>query len=660
MAFWWQRRRRWWRRTGTRRGRRKRAYYRRPRRRFRRRSYRRAPRRRRRRRYTKVKRKKKFLKLLQWQPDSIRKCKVIGMDALVLGFNGTQHRNYTTVMNYWTYPRTAGGGGFSTTVYSLQYLYEQYELRKNIWTKSNINYDLVRYTGSKFIFYRHPWASFVVTWQLMYPMKLNFTDYMETQPMQLLLTKKHLVIPSLQHKPGGRKYIKKHFKPPKQMVNKWFFQHSFADKPLLLLRSAVCNLDQPFLGPSGENELITLTVLNIYTGYQLSNWGINSGQYNPNTWAPTKTTYKKKGATTTTEFELKNNHVGYENGWFSKQLMQADSVQFQNNAQLYEPIKQVRYNPKQDTGKNNSVWLASISANRFDKPSTDHILIAREQPLWLILFGFTDFIIQIKHTKETEKIYYLMIQTDFFEPKFVDQYIPRTYLILDNTFVNGQGPYGSQITEHMRLNWYPTIQHQQQSMAAIVQSGPYTYKNNPTQNNWELHYKYYFFLKWGGSQDNSEQVNDPSKHTEWVAPDNFSRSIQVSDPKTQIPETILHTWDYRRDFITKTALKRMYDHLEPDTLIPTDSECPSPQKRQKFSCQLPHLQEEKTKEINYLQELFKENIFQEPQEETEESLKQLIHQQQQQQQHIKQNLILLLTQMKQKQMELQLHTGLLE
>nr|UHK04228.1 MAG: ORF1 [Torque teno midi virus] len=661
MAFWWQRRRRWYYRNN-RKYKRRRTNRRRPRRRFWRRSYRRPTRRRRRRRRTKVKKKKQFLKLLQWQPDSIRKCKIIGIDILLLGYNGTQHRNYTTIMNYWTYPRTAGGGGFSTAVFSLQFLYEQYELRKNIWTFSNINYDLCRYTGSKFKFFRHPWASFIVTFQLMYPMKLAFPDYMATQPLQMLLTKKHLVIPSLKYKPKGKPYVKKYFKPPKQMVNKWFFQHSFSEKPLLLLKAAVCNLEQPFLGPMGENELVTLTVLNIYTAYQLGNWGkAFETYYMPSfTWTTPTTKYKKKGQQTQNTFTFQDKRIGYNGGWFSKDLLTAAGVQYNSTSQYFPPTHQIRYNPKQDDGIGNAVWLCSVTTDRYDKPSTDKFLIAREQPLWILLFGFTDFIIQLKHKTETEKIYYLLIETKYFRPQFVDQYLPNTYLVIDQTFINGQGPYGSTPTDSMITNWYPTIEHQQMSMSAIVTAGPFTYKPNTTQNNWELHYKYVFFFKWGGSQDTSKQVTDPSKHQDWVAPDNLQSAIQITDPKTQIPETILHTWDYRRDYITKTALKRMSEHFATDPLISTDTECLAPLKKPKFSTQLPHLQEEETKEVSCLQTLFETNTCQESQEEKEESLKQLINQQQQQQQQIKQNLLLLLTQLKAKQMELQLHSGLLE
>lgn len=564
-------------------------------------------------------------------------------------------------MNYWTYPRTAGGGGFSTTVFSLQFLYEQYELRKNIWTCSNIQYDLCRYTGSKFIFYRHPYASFVVTYQLMYPMTMSFPDYMSTQPLQMLLTKRHIIIPSLKLKPKGKTYVKRKFKPPKQMVNKWFFQHTFTEKPLLLLKAAVCNLEQPFLGAIGENELVTLKCLNIVNGYQFGDWGATKEEnYSPTTFTATQVQYKAKaGDTTRKTFELKTNKVGYSNGWFSKTLLTAYDVQF-NTSSFQVPYTTVRYNPKQDDGIGNAVWLCSTLTTRYDKPSVDKFLIAREQPLWILLFGFTDFIIQLKHKTETEKIYYLMIQTPYFRPENTDTYLKHYYLVIDDSFINGLGPYNSTPTEWMQTHWYPTIEHQQNSMANIVQAGPFTYKNNPTKNNWELHYKYYFFFKWGGAQEGSKQITDPSKHNQYDVPDNFKQTIQITDPKTQIPETILHTWDYRRDFITKTALKRMSEYLKIDPIVPTDSECHSPPKKKKYSHALPHLQEEETKEIQCLQALYEEPTCQESQTQEEGSLRLLIQQQQQQQLQLKHNLIQLLTELKTKQMEMQLHSGLLE
>lgn len=563
-------------------------------------------------------------------------------------------------MNNWTYPRTPGGGGFSTTIFSLSFLFEQYMLRKNIWTASNIGYDLCRYIKSRFYFYRHPWADFVVKYTLMYPMTLNFQDYMNTQPLQMLLAQHKFVVPSLKYKPHGKPYVKKTFKPPKQMTNKWFFQDSFSEKPLVLIQASVCNLKMPFLGPMGENELITLDCLNIQTAYIDGNWGQGSASspYNPlTTYSQTNTQYTK--GSQTKDFALLTSRINYTGGWFSKELLTADTIKTTNSNNFYPPTYKVRYNPKEDTGHNNSVWLCSIMTERYNKPTSDKILLAREQPLWILLYGFVDYIIQLKKGTETEKIYYLLIETDYFRPTQTGT-LSKTHLILDSSFINGRGPYDSQVTTYMTTHWYPTLEHQQKSISNIVCTGPFTNKPEPTKGNWELHYKYSFLFKWGGAQDTTKQVSDPTKKQEYPTPDTVQLPIQIADPKTQIPETILHTWDYRRDYITKTALKRMSEHLPTPSIISTDSECHSPPKRQKLSAQLPHLQEESTKEISYLQELFKENTCQDFQEEKEDPLRVLIHQQQQQQQQIKQNLLLLLTDIKQKQRQLQLHSGLLE
>ncbi len=54
-------------------------------------------------------------------------------------------------------------------------------------------------------------------------MTLAFTDYMECQPLRMLLQQKKIIIKSLKHKPNGKLYVTKKLRPPKQMVNKWFF-----------------------------------------------------------------------------------------------------------------------------------------------------------------------------------------------------------------------------------------------------------------------------------------------------------------------------------------------------------------------------------------------------------------------------------------------------
>nr|UHK03720.1 MAG: ORF1 [Torque teno midi virus] len=655
MPFWWRRRNRWY-KPRTYRYRRRRWPKRRPRRRLYRRRNRTTTRRRRRRRRTKVKKKKQYLKLLQWQPDSIRKCKIKSIDILLFGANGRQYRNYTTNLNEWTVEKTPGGGGFSTTVFSLQFLYEQHMLKKNIWTSSNVNFDLCRYTGCKFIFYKHPYIDFVLSYKRQYPLSLSFADIMNCHPYMILQSQHKIIIPSMKHNPKGKPYVKKKMKPPKQMTNKWFFQDMFSDKPLILLTAAVCDLSMPYLGPSGENTLISLTCLNIHNCYDLGNWG--APEYKPySTFTGTKVKYKPRKASAETEFQLGSTGVGYSDGWFSKQLLQAEYIAFTSDKKV-PPVYYARYNPAIDDGVGNSVYLCSVSTSDFNKPASDKVLIASNKPLWMLLFGFVDYVRHIKRPVETMSIYYLVIETKYIHATFTGT---RTYLHipLDLSFIEGKGPYNSLASDKWLTRWYPTLVHQQQSMNNIVKAGPFIPKPDPTKANWELHYNSTFFFKWGGAQDTTKAVTDPAKQSDWITPDNIQQTIQAVDPKTQVPQSLLHTWDFRRGSITETALKRMYQHLPTEQLTSTDGEDLPPKKKAKYTSQQPVLQEEETENQTCLHSLFEEDTCQEEKED-QQSLRHLIQQQQQQQQNIKHNLLHLLTKLKKAQLQLQLHSGLLE
>nr|UHK04072.1 MAG: ORF1 [Torque teno midi virus]UHK04076.1 MAG: ORF1 [Torque teno midi virus]UHK04078.1 MAG: ORF1 [Torque teno midi virus] len=649
--FFWRRRNRYY---NPRRRWRRKYRPRRTRKRFRRRSYRRPTRRRRKRRKTKVRKKKPFLKLLQWQPDSIRKCKIKTVDILLLGANGKQFRNYVTCMNEWVPSRTPGGGGFTTAVFSLAFLYEQYQLKKNIWTASNINYDLCRYTGCKFIFYRHPYLDFVIEYQRQYPMSLNLNDYFETHPYRMLLKKNIIIVPSLKYKPHGKPYVKKKILPPKQMVNKWFFQDMFSDKPLVLLKASVCDLKTPFLGISGENELVTLTCINIHDLYTMGNWG--DPNYKPySTYSQSNIPYNPQtGTQQTLTFTSATNYTG---GFFDTKLLKAKNIKF---AQTFYPATYtVRYNPKEDTGVGNTVYLASIHSSDFHVPSSDKVLVVKDQPLWLSLFGFTDYVKQLKKPAETYQVYYLIIQTKHM-PAHPSGTLVTTHVVIDSSFIQGLGPYSVPVLPRYSNKWYPTLEHQQQSINNIVKSGPFIPKPDPTKANWELHYKSTFFFKWGGAQDNTKPVSNPAEKTDYITPDTVFSGLQVADPKKQIPETVLHTWDFRRDLITKRAFKRMSEYLPPETIVSTDSEYHSPHKKAKQTLQTPLLQEEENTQIHCLQQLYAESTCPNFQEETETSLQQLIKQQHQEQQQIKLNLLQLLNKLKRAQLQMQLQSGLLE
>nr|UHK05201.1 MAG: ORF1 [Torque teno midi virus] len=661
MPFWWKRRQRWRTNYKYRYRNRRRNRYRKPRRNIFRRRHRRAPRRRRRRRRTKVRKKKKFIKLLQWQPENIRKCKIKGVEVILLGANGKQFRNYTTSMNEWTPPTTPTGGGFATSKYSLAYLYEQFTLGNNIWTTSNCDFDLCRYTGCKFRFFRHPYIDFIATYQLEYPLTVNNLVYQQVHPIKQLLQKKKIIIPSLKTQPFGKRYITKKIKPPKQMTNKWFFQHAFNETGLLLLKTAACDFQFSHLGEYSENELTSFKCLNTRSFYTHGSWGANStsNYYPVPTWGPPCDVQytTQKNETKTYKLNTYAETVSYDRGWFSSGLLNAKSIQ-KPSGDLH-PLLECRYNPKIDTGKQNAIYLLAVQTDKFTPPTHDKILIASGQPLWLLLFGWTDYIQKLRDKVNFLKTYYIVLQSPCLTASGSGPGELLPVIPVDESFINGRGPYNSTPYPSDTTNWFLCLMHQQKTINDIVKCGPFIPKPEGKRSNWELHANYTFFFKWGGSISTNKQVCNPADATEYPGPDPVGLTVQVSDPKSQIPESMLHIWDWRRHFITKKAFKRMSENLPAESTISTDADLSEPPQKRKKSKKEPSLQEKETPEVHYLQQLFEGDTYQEDKEVQKDPIQQLIQQQQLQQQHIKYNLLNLMTQMKHTQLQMQLQTGIL-
>nr|UHK05191.1 MAG: ORF1 [Torque teno midi virus] len=661
MPFWWPRRNKWWSR-GRYKYRRRRPYRRRTRKHFFRRRHRRTAKRRRRRRKAKVRRKKPFIKLLQWQPQSIRKCKIKGYETLLMGADGKQYRDYTSAMNEWIPPRVPGGGGLAISIYTLEYFYEQHLLHNNIWTTSNENYDLCRYTGCSLIFYRHPYIDFVCHYKREYPMTESAYTPMTTHPLLILQQRKKILIPSRITQPHGKNYIRKKIKVPRQQVNKWFFIRDYAKTPLLLLQTAACDLNFVRMGRQSENTLTNIYSLNIgfYSNGAFGQPNIATGH----TYMPIHTQKYATGMIAGTDIQGKTfntnmqntylSSVGYTTGWFTSKVLTSKTI---STPQMQaKPIYLLRYNPNIDTGKGNKVWLKSIFADHWGPPATDLFLIFEDEPLWLSFYGWFDYINSLKPAYDIFNKYTLVIQSDYFQSPIQKQYI----VPIDESFLIGNSAYDATVTDLDKTRpWIPTLRHQQKSINNIVKCGPFIPRPEGKLGNWELHLKYTFFFKWGGAQPPETNIYDPTKGSKYPVPDNFYKTVQITDPTKQIPQTILHTWDYRRGLLTQKALKRMYDNLSDKSTVSTDSECLEPPHKVQRSAKQPQIQEKETEVLKCLQQLYKENSCQETEEKQEEDLHHLIQQQQQQQQLIKHNLLKLITQMKKTQLQMQIQTGIL-
>nr|UHK06514.1 MAG: ORF1 [Torque teno midi virus] len=662
MPFWWRRRKRRW--YGTWNKRRYFTRHKRRKRRFPRRYRRRRFTRRRRRRRGKVRRKKKTLTVRQYQPDCIRKCKIKGIGINILGAQGKQFACYTDNSTAWTPPLQPGGGGFGVEKFTFQYLYEQNKAGNNIWTASNKNLDLVRYTGGYIKFWRHQHADFIVRYDRTLPMTAEKYTYPETYPQSLLLGKHKRIIPSLNTQPKGKRYVKIKFKPPKMLTNKWFFQEALANTGLIKIQSSVADLRYPHMGCCNTNELVTISLINMQF-YKNFGWGNSNNPvptqanrwYQPYNSAKTELTITLPGGKKLTKKTIPvtpyNSTILLASGWFQPDLMQAIKIE----EQTILPTAFTRYNPTKDTGVGNQVWLASVISFSIQPPKSDKDLIIEGLPLYQLLFGFLDMVQKKKGDTRFLDSYCLFFKTKFAEPQNGESHI---FCPIDDSFRAGKGAYDSYPTQWDQEHWFPTVKHQLKTINNIVMSGPFIPKlENIKLSTWELWCNYCFYFKFGGATLPDAEADNPQEKGTYPVPTNQQQTVQVTNPQKSSPYATLHSWDFRRGVITSSAYKRMCENQETDTEYQTDTEPPKKKKTIFFTGNSLQVPEKETQEIQTcLQSLCETNSCQESEE--EKSLHQLIKEQQQQQQHLKHNLLKLIVDLKNKQKLLQLQTGVLE
>nr|UHK04044.1 MAG: ORF1 [Torque teno midi virus] len=660
--YYWRRRQRWFR---------KRPYYttrfkkRRRRRRKRTRIYRRQrPHRFTRRRYRrtkKVRKKKKKINIAQWQPDAIKKCKVKGTDVLILGGEGKQFECYTDVKLDFVPPKAPMGGGFGAEVFTLYDLYTDYKFHKNIWTASNVGMDLIRFTGMKFTFYRHPETDFVIKYQRNPPFDINKYTYPSYHPHVLMQDKHKIVLLSAASNPRGKLKKTVYIKPPKLMQTKWFFARDFCHAQLLLLTASIADFRYSYLGCCNQSNQISFFYLN-RDFYQNANWGEGKGTspYIPyDTFPSTRTfnfKYLDKETTRDGTFSRPQNYnesVNYDTGFFNSKLLRMTA--WTQPAMAHIPTAVARYNPSIDDGKSNMLYLTSIFTKSYTPPTTDETILIRELPLWLSVWGFLQWVTKQKKDKAFLRTHCVVLMSKALQ--ITSTATTNPYILpLDLKFVNGRPPYEEYLTTSMKTSWYPTVYYQMETLNAIAECGPFVPKYAETKRStWELKYSYTFYFKFGGPFNTDKEVTDPCKQNKFPIPGDLPNRIQIQNPLKQETDSFLHAWDFRRGQITDRAFKRMCKNLQIDSDFQTDAEEVIPKKKARLGRAL-QTQEEKTQEIQEcLQDLCKENTFPETQE---ANLQQFINFQQEQQLNIKKNILKLLTQLKERQQCLELQTGL--
>nr|UGV42804.1 MAG: ORF1 [Torque teno virus] len=254
----WRPRRRRWR--PRRRGRRRTARRFRPRRRVRRRRGRWRRRYRKWRRGRRRRTHKKKIIIKQWQPNFIRRCYIIGYMPLIFCGENTTAQNFATHSDDMI-SKGPWGGGMTTTKLTLRILYDEYTRFMNFWTVSNEDLDLCRYVGAKLIFFKHPTVDFIVQINTQPPFLDTHLTAPSIHPGIMMLSKRHILIPSLKTRPSRKHRVVIRVGPPRLFQDKWYPQSDLCDTVLLSIYASACDLQYPFGSPLTENPCVNFQIL---------------------------------------------------------------------------------------------------------------------------------------------------------------------------------------------------------------------------------------------------------------------------------------------------------------------------------------------------------------------------------------------------------------
>nr|UGV37298.1 MAG: ORF1 [TTV-like mini virus] len=571
------------------------------RRRFRKtfRTYRRRPRVRRKRYFSKKFRKFKKLRLLQYQPEKIRKCKIKGYLCMLHCGKGRQNNNYVLYKESFTPPHYPGGGGWSIQTLSLGTLFEQNNLIQNYWTVSNYRLNMCRYLGCKITCYREQYVDWIFHYFNDPPNNVTKYYYASFHPEKMLQLNHKLIIPSYATQPNNRKTHKSIFiPPPKIFENKWFFQQQLSSYKLIYMAACAVNLRNTYGNYKEINNNTSFYSLNtqVYTnpymnfpksephqwGYVANNhhyfWGIDKykEKFTENQISQLVylgSTLNEMGTPSISSQGPQKNSWGnpFHYHWlqspeetvFSSATQSPDKYQTQSTkSQTLDASQQrttsniitCRYNPYKDKGKGNRVYFIPNNSKSQTtwEPTSDPDLLLQDFPIWIMLWGFEDVVKKMGKCREIDENWMIVIQSSYFDNN------EPFYVPLSDYFVGGQGPYDTRIDDidpYDYTHWFVKYKFQREAIHNIILTGPFVPNPDEIQT-LQAKIKYIFYFKWGGNPSPMEQVFDPNSQPITPHPGGLQLYNEIIDPNTNI-QSFIYPWDVRRDIITETAAERI-------------------------------------------------------------------------------------------------------
>lgn len=490
-----------------------------------------------------------------------------------------------------------GGGGFSIKNITLYTLFVEQQWCRAIWTHSNKDLPLCRYTGCRLRFYRSEYVDYIISYSTQLPMYSNQDMYHTMHGGIHSLLKNKKIVPSKKTLPNKKPYVTIHIPPPAPLQNKWYFQQDMAKLPLVQLRTSTTSLSHYTVSPKGVSTNITINFLN-YTLIRNTNfqkYDKENGYYartHPTETQPNQKIYlygaSTKSPKKVSELIFLGQTTVYQPGqpyksgsgmeygprqWgnpFHSNYMQGIYNVYQSNNTLtqfkaqqeqdistntytiVDLVMQIRYNPYRDKGEDNYLFLKSTVKpdNEYWDPPDDETLYTAHLPAWILTYGYIDY--QKKYAKlhNIDTDYLACLRTTHTSPQ-----IHEAWPIISNSFIQGRSPYEPSVNPTDANRWYPCVQYQQEILNTIASSGPGSPKIPPLEAR-EITFEYCFYFKWGGNPAPMSTIEDPKTQTNYPMPNNFRSSTSLQNPESN-PASILYAFDERRHQITKKALKRI-------------------------------------------------------------------------------------------------------
>ncbi len=270
----------------------------------------------------------------------------------------------------------------------------------------------------------------------------------------MLLQRHRKLVLSTATNPKGRLKVKLRIRPPKQMITKWFFTHHFCSAALAYIKATAANFRYSNLGCCNLSQQVNVYYLNL-TFYKQTNWGHNIADttpYLPYNSIPNQltVTYKSGNTTKTEKIKKPNTYaesIAYTGGYFDWRILSATSIGT-TTATASTATSVCRYNPAADDGTQSKIYLVSIVKSSPIQPQ-DPVLVYQGLPIWLMLFGYLDYVLQTKKDKTFLNTYYMVLESPAFHIYSTTQTVPQI-IPIDKTFIQGQAPYNEYVTDTMK------------------------------------------------------------------------------------------------------------------------------------------------------------------------------------------------------------------